>query len=820
MNGVKLFGKELQRIVKDKKLFIPIIAILLVPLIYAGMFLWSFLDPYAKMDELPVAVVNNDEGAMMEDISLHLGNELVNSLEESEAFDFHFISDKEAMKGLDDLTYYMVIKIPENFSQNATTLLDQDPQKLQLEYISNDSYNFLASQIGETAISQIQSTMSHEVSKTYAETLFSKVTEMSDGFKEASDGSKQLNDGAIDLKGGATEIRDNLEILASKSIEFQNGISTAQVGMSDLTNGTEELLTGVGQLTDASGQLLSGSAKLNNGTNSLVDGLADATSGAVTLNENIPQLIVGTEEVLEGLKQFQASLPTELASGISEQLAGSSGEMSAGINQLHANITSGLSDELVPNLSEGLAQGTAEQIAGNILSSQQQQLEQLDQLLTSYEVEEKEAILSAFATNTTSKEELTDDLYQSLQPSIRAGVAAGVAESTQSIDRGFDQYQKELTKQLSDSNMEKQIADSTDPVFNNLANGLSIINSGQLDVQNGISILTNGLHEINAGAIQVGNGQNDWYTNMQLFADKMDEMKLGVARLNDGSLQLNNGMNQLMEGATQFSDGSERLTDGATQLSEGTNELQDGTEELATKLADASKKVGSIHTDNSTYDMMASPIDLEIHHANEVPNYGTGFAPYFISLGLFVGALLLTIIFPLNDTAGIPKTGISWFLSKFGVMALVGIIQAILTDFIILYGLDIKVQSVPLFFLFSMMTSLTFITLIQFLVTTFNNPGRFVAIIILILQLTSSAGTFPLEVIPKAVQWFNPLLPMTYSVSGFKAVISNGDYNFMWHNAGILFAFMGVSIILTIGYFIWKHKKQFVKNNQEEAGIA
>lgn len=820
MNGIKLLGKELQRIVKDRKLFIPIIAILLVPLIYAGMFLWSFLDPYAKMDELPVAVVNNDEGATMEDINLHLGNDLVNSLEDSEAFDFHFISDKEAMKGLDDLTYYMVIKIPENFSNNATTLLDQDPQKLQLEYISNDSYNFLASQIGETAISQIQSTMAHEVSKTYAETLFTKVTEMSDGFKEASDGSEKLNNGAVDLNGGATEIRDNLELLATKSIEFQNGISSAQAGTSDLNNGTEELLTGVGQLTDASGQLLDGSAKLNNGTSSLIDGIASATDGSVQLNEKFPQILVGTEEVLKGLKQFQVSLPKELASGISEQLTGSSGEMSAGINQLHASINSGLSDELVPSLSERLAQGTAEQIADNIISSQQEQLEQLDQLLTSYDVPEKEAILTEFATNAASKEELKVDLYNSLQPSIRAGVAAGIDESTKNIDKGFNQYQSELAKQLSDSNMENQIADSIDPVFNNLSNGLSTINSGQVEVQNGINSLANGLQEINNGAIQVGNGHHDWYTNMQLFSNKMNEMKLGVGQLNDGSQQLQNGMNQLMDGATQFHDGSEKLTNGATQLSEGTDELQNGTEELATKLADASKQIGSIQTNNNTYDMMASPIDLEIHHANEVPNYGTGFAPYFISLGLFVGALLLTIIFPLNDTAGIPRTGLSWFISKFGVMASVGIIQAILTDFIIMYGLDIKVQSVPLFFLFSIITSLTFITLVQFLVTAFNNPGRFIAIIILILQLTSSAGTFPLEVIPKVVQWFNPLLPMTYSVSGFKAVISNGDYNFMWHNASILFAFMLGSIILSIGYFIWKHKKQFVNNNQEEAEIA
>jgi putative membrane protein len=131
---------------------------------------------------------------------------------------------------------------------------------------------------------------------------------------------------------------------------------------------------------------------------------------------------------------------------------------------------------------------------------------------------------------------------------------------------------------------------------------------------------------------------------------------------------------------------------------------------------------------------------------------------------------------------------------------------------VLLYGLNIEVQSVPYFILFSIITSLTFITLVQFLVTTLGDPGRFVAIIILILQLTTSAGTFPLELIPNALQIFNAWLPMTYSVSGFKAVISSGDFSFMWQQAGILAIFIGAMMIGTIGYFFIALRK----NKREE----
>src|SRR5699024_12594559 len=103
----------------------------------------------------------------------------------------------------------------------------------------------------------------------------------------------------------------------------------------------------------------------------------------------------------------------------------------------------------------------------------------------------------------------------------------------------------------------------------------------------------------------------------------------------------------------------------------------------------------------------------------------------------------------LSKPASSPSNGFHCFLSIFSVLAIVGVLQALIVSCILLIGLKLEVQSVPLFLLFAIITSLTFITLIQFFVTCLEDPGRFIAIIILILQLTTSAGTFPLELIPK-----------------------------------------------------------------------
>src|SRR5699024_4336839 len=127
------------------------------------------------------------------------------------------------------------------------------------------------------------------------------------------------------------------------------------------------------------------------------------------------------------------------------------------------------------------------------------------------------------------------------------------------------------------------------------------------------------------------------------------------------------------------------------------------------------------------------PVKVENEKINEVPNYGTGFSPYFLSLGLFVGALLLSIVYPLREPAATPTNGTNWFFRKFTVLFIIGVLQAFIASGILLIGLGLEVQSVPLFILFAVITSLVFITLIQFLVTCFDDPGRFVAILILIL---------------------------------------------------------------------------------------
>lgn len=741
-----LIKKEVTSIWKDKKVAIAIIAVMAIPILYAGMFLWAFWDPYTYLDALPIAVVNEDTGTTYEGEHLELGDELVTKLKEEETFDFHFVDTQTGYKGLQSEEYYVLIEIPRNFSEQATTMLDDTPEKMQLMYVPNESYNFLAAQMGETAMLEIEGALEEKVIETYAETMFDSVHELADGFATAHDGSSELHEGTIELAEGAAELQDGtveladgsvqlydgIGVLADKSTDLEAGLEDASSGAGELTVGLAEVSDGLDQLVDGQGTLIEGATELENGASSLETNLTDFNKGLVDVSAGLDTAIEGTNDLTEGA----TSLSTNL-------VAWKSGaeEARIGAGQVHDGIT-----ELEQQLQPLIAQAP-------------------------------------------------EDMQKQLQTAF-----ASLIDGSEKVAEGTLDLQENAVL-LSEG------ADS-------LATGTEELATGQQALKTGVSSLQTGGTALEQGAQTLAVGQTELTEGMVYFSDQLTTANSGVHELSAGSQTLNSGLGELTDGAGAFVEGSSELASGAADVTtgmgtlnegmdtlvDGTGDLTEGSDELSEKLGEAADE-SAITTSEKNTQMMANPVVVDQEGLNEVPNYGTGFAPYFLSLGLFVGALLLSIVYPMRSAADKPRSAFQWFASK-GIMLMgVGIIQALIACAILIWGLGLEVESVPLFLTFAIITSFTFITLVQFFVTAFDNPGRFVAIIILILQLTTSAGTFPLELIPKSLQTINVFLPMTYTVAGFKAVISSGDFSVMWQNAGILFGFIALFVAGTITYF-------------------
>lgn len=724
-----MIKQEFLNIVKNRKLLIPILAVLFIPVLYAGMFLWAFWDPYEQLNELPVAIVNEDVGAELDGEHITVGKDVTEKLVDSQQFHFVEVSKKQGEEALKNQDYYMVIEIPSNFSQHATTLLDEQPEKLLIEYKPNEGFNFLSAQIGDTAVERIRAEVNKQVVASYSEKLFASITKMGTGYGEAADGAEKLSAGADKLSSGATDLQGYLEQLASGSVQLADGSTALASGTVKASNGATELNTGLGKLTEGASQLQQGAGKAADGAGQLQDGVASYTQGVAKVSTGLAKANDNEQQLVEALRQLQqGATMTNQSVG---KLAGGSTQVTAGLESL--------SEQMAP-----------------ILAS----------------------------------------LPQEQQTALKVAIEQ-LKQGSSQVSQGLGELQGG-TEQLSGG-------------MSQATSGAENLAAGHQELAKGLSTLTQSSETLNTGAASLATGTDTLSTKLGDFKNGLTSASTGSKELSSGLQQLVEGSNKLTSGTSQLASKSGKLAAGSTQLVDGTAKLAEGTSTLQGKLAAASTEAGEVNANDDTIDMASSPVGVTKSAVNHVPNYGTGFAPYFLSLGLFVGALLISIVFPLVQTAIPPTSGFAWATSKMTVLGIVGVIQALVAVAILIFGLGLEPVNLGWFIATAIMTSFTYLAIVQLLVSVLGDSGRFVAIIILILQLTTSAGTFPLELIPKPLQIFNQWLPMTYSVQGFKAAISSTDVGFIQWNNGILLAFFMVAIICTMSYFVILFNRRYSK---------
>ena len=726
MRSMSVFFKDMVASFKKPKVIIPILVVMFIPVLYSGMFLKAFWDPYGKMDEVPVAVVNEDRGAEYEGKSLQAGNDLVDELKKNDGFGWRFISRAEADEGMKNNDFYMTIVIPEDFSEKATTLMDDHPQPAQIIYEPNEAFNFLAAQIGGTAVKEIKSKVSAKVTEAYTEVLFDQVEKISDGFNTAGEGATEINDGATKLDEGAQKLKENLAKMVDGSSKLQDGINPLTEGVGALNKGANDLKTGASTLASGLDQLAAANKQL-------VDGAAAANEGGTQLHAGLGASLEGASQLNQGLKQSEQG-SASLVAGLEASAQGS------------AKVTEG---------AKAVAQG----------------LEQLTQA--------------------------SPELAQN--PAVKQLLAASQAVATGSEQ--VSQGQQQLLK------------------------GSKDLHGAQQQLVQGSEQLVQGQQQLVKGAEQLTTGQSQLVGGLKQFGVKLNEaaaggkqLATGAGALSEGAKQLQDGMGQLSSGVATLADGSKQLDEGAGELKDGTSKLTEGTGELASKLTEAADETSSVKKTDELVSMYAQPVDIEEQKLNEVPNYGTGFSPYFLSLGLFVGALISTLVVPLRGSSVEEASGWNRFVSRALSFTGMSLFQSLFAVLLVLYGLKLEVANVPMFYLFTFVTSLCFMFIIQALVTWLDNPGRFLAILLLIFQLTTSAGTFPLELLPDWMKPFNPFMPMTYSVKGYKAIVSSGDMSVAWHETLILAIVAIVFLAITLMYFV-AHKEDTAPEVSAEASL-
>lgn len=278
--------------------------------------------------------------------------------------------------------------------------------------------------------------------------------------------------------------------------------------------------------------------------------------------------------------------------------------------------------------------------------------------------------------------------------------------------------------------------------------------------------------ELSTATSQLATGMNTLSPQLSTALRGYTSVRTANTQLLSGTAQLTHGVNQLLLGSTQLTSGTQQLTANSDALTQGAQELSSGSATLAYKLSDASTQLSRQQTGESVASQIVSPVSEQKTEKGTVPNYGFALSPYVLALGLYVGALVFTVIYPVRSRYGAPTSGFDWFVAKFGAATVVGIGQVIVLAGVMTGVLGLRPVDSLGFIALLLATSFTFMSITMLLAVTLNNPGRFIAMLLLVFQLGGAEGVFPLETLPAFFRVINPFLPMTYAIRGLREAIS------------------------------------------------
>ncbi|MFF5140917.1 YhgE/Pip family protein [Streptomyces sp. NPDC013157] len=673
MRSPRLAALELRRFGRGKLPRAALVALLVLPLLYGALYLWSFWDPYGRLDRVPVALVNDDKGATASGKRVTAGDDIVAGLRDSKSFDWHEVSAAEARRGVEDGTYYLSLTVPADFSARIASSAGDSPQTGALQVRTNDANNYIVGQISRTVFNEVRSAASTKASRSFLDRIFVSFA---------------------DIHGQTVKAADGADTLAG-------GIGKAEKGSKDLANG----------LTDAR----TGSAKLAKGIRKL-------DTGAGTLEDGSRQVADGTQALADRVDGVYGKVGPYLAQN--EKTIGDTA-------RLVADSAQTVRDNL------GVLVKTAPAAAHTAHAA----AETLDQVYAAR----------------CSADLLTDPVCPDLKKARDAADdVAAVAD--------------DLNTLIADQNGDLKTLDA---------------NLGTLQTQaRALADRAPHLAEDVADAVK-----------------KIDKLNEGAARVAAGAAKLHTGLGTAVTGATGLDSGLGRLESGAYDLSGGMYKLADGSNTLAGGLHDGAAKIPDYDKQDrdERTGVMADPVQLASHDLHKAPNYGTGFAPYFIPLSLWVGAMVAyMLIQPLNRRA-LAAGSAAWRIALAGWLPVVavGVLQtaALMAVLHWAIGLEMVRAAGTVGFLF--LVAACFAAIVQWLNARFGAAGRILVLALLMLQLTSAGGTYPVQTSPGFFNAIHPFLPMSYVVSALRRLITGGGLGPVWQACAVLMAFTAGALALT-----------------------
>ncbi|KJC64948.1 YhgE/Pip domain-containing protein [Agreia bicolorata] len=294
MTIVTLVRTELRRLTSSRMGILALVALMCVPIIYAGLYLWGNNDPYGNLKDVPVGLVVEDTGATQTDSdgttsTVNYGDEVRDELLKDNSVKWIEATAAEAKTGVSDGTFDFVLTLGKDFSTDLTSPTTASPKQASVELTTNDTNSFLATTIAGNVAEKVRSSIAEKVGKEAALQFLDGFADVGTSLETAIDGANQLADGTTTAANGSAQ-------LAAGAASANDGAQQLATGASQANTGAYDLSSGLQQLANATSTLPSDTAALNTGAQKVAAGNAElATSGAElaakanTIATDVPQ---------------------------------------------------------------------------------------------------------------------------------------------------------------------------------------------------------------------------------------------------------------------------------------------------------------------------------------------------------------------------------------------------------------------------------------------------------------------------------------------------------------------------------------------------
>ena len=651
---------------------------------------------------------------------------------------------------------------------------------------------------------------------TGSQTLTTNLHSLADSSLTFSNGTEQFTRGLSAYVSGVEQLHLGLGNFNSGLVTYTGAVSQLDNGLGQLSSKSPELVRGINQLytgvesyTGGVSQLNAGLNQFSSGVSAYTNGVGSLATGANQLSNQSATLRMGVEQLSEGIQQLSSKL--DASSGKKDQI----NKLSSGLNQLNQviqNIDVGDIKQLDSVLSS--IASLSNQMLASAQSEKATTLANIQstaayQSLTSEQQAEISASVSQNSTDSIQSAQSIVALVQGLQRSLEnlqnqysnlstlknqanqvlpiastslTGLSSGLTEiqgavtsklvpDSQSIASGVNAYTTGVDKvsqgasQLSEKNA--TLTGSLDQ----LVSGSTTLTQKSSNLTAGVGQLVEKTPELVSGIEKLSTGSNQLNQKSQELIAGVDKLQSGSSQLADKSSKLISGASQLESGANKLADGAGKLAEGGTKLTSGLEGLQTGLASLGQGLSNASDQLKSASTESKNAEILSNPISLSKTDNDQVPVNGIAMAPYMISVALFVEAISTNMIFAKLPSGRHPESRWAWLKSRTEINGIIAVLAGILVyGGVHLIGLTANHEMRT--FILIILTSLVFMSMVTALTTWNSRIGAFFSLILLLLQLASSAGTYPLALTNEFFRAINPWLPMSYSVSGLRQTIS------------------------------------------------